>query len=97
MFFQTKWHQWALCQGEVRASPLVRMASCAQRREGLPWWFQSSPTAMRYLQLLAPLAWGDFPERPLSHPAHQRVLPWATFGGARAGAVFVKRKEDRID
>jgi len=55
----------------------------------LPGWFQASPTAMRYLTLLAPLAWTDFPDRPRNHPLHPQVIPRATL----AAACLVKLEE----
>ena len=44
---------------------------------------------MRYLALLAPLDWAAMPERPPSHPAHERVIPWSTF----AAACLIKLEE----
>jgi len=63
-------------------SPLHHLPRLAQAPEQLPDWFQSSSTAMRYLELLAPLDWAAMPERPHSHPAHEQVIPWSTLAAA---------------
>ena len=36
-----------------------------EKRESLPHFVKNCPVAMRYLDLLSPLAWSDFPERRL--------------------------------
>lgn len=87
--FQTKWLPTSLKSGQAQTNPLLHMAVLAREPERLPDWFQSSPTAMRYLELLAPLDWSAIPERPLSHPAHPQVIPWSTF----AAACLVKLEE----
>ena len=63
-------------------NPLLQLEVLAREPGRLPGWCQSSPTAMRYLTLLAPLAWDAFPERPLTNPAHPQVMPWASFSAA---------------
>ena len=54
----------------------------AQGREWLPDFVRQSPVAMRYLQLLGPLAWDDFPERDLEVGQHMRPVPYAAFAAA---------------
>ena len=75
--------------GDGKRNPLHRIDFLVGHQELLPPWFQSSPTAMRYLTFLAPLAWDEIPERPLSHPAHEQVIPWGSF----AAACLVKLEE----
>ena len=70
-------------------NPLHRIHFLAEHQEHLPPWFQSSATGLRYLALLAPLAWNAVPEHPRFHPAHEQVIPWGTF----AAASLVKLEE----
>ncbi len=63
-------------------NPLLQLEVLAREPGRLPAWVQASSTAMRYLSLLAPLAWDAFPERPLTNPAHPQVMPWASFSAA---------------
>ena len=86
---QTNWLPRRSNGGRREQTPLLNLSELLQHTDQLPAWFQSSPTAMRYLTFLAPLDWKGFPERPLSHPAHENVLPWATF----AAACLVKLEE----
>ncbi len=48
----------------------------------LPSFVRHSPVAMRYLELLGPLAWDRFPERDLSLGGHMRPVPYAAFAAA---------------
>ncbi len=48
----------------------------------LPKVIANSPTAMRYLKLLGPLAWNQFPERNLDWPTPTVVVPYAAFAAA---------------
>ena len=87
--FQTRWQIFVANGGVRPKNVLANLTRLAEHPEHLPGWVQSSPTAMRYLTFLAPLAWESFPERPLSNPAHEQVMPWATF----AAACLVKLEE----
>jgi hypothetical protein len=51
---------------------------------------QSAPT-MRYLELLGPLAWAQFPERDLQRNWGQTTVPYAAF----AAACLVKLEDTR--
>jgi hypothetical protein len=48
----------------------------------LPDFVQESPVAMRYLELLGPLAWDRFPERNLQRNWGQATVPLSAFAGA---------------
>ena len=87
--FQTKWLSAFRTSGRARTDPLLQMAALVQERGRLSGWFQSSPTAMRYLTLLAPLDWAAIPERPLWHPAYPQVISWSTL----AAVCLVKLEE----
>lgn len=87
--FQTRWHLSVQQRASQGGNSLVRLAMWGKHPERLPDWVQASPTAMRYLALLAPLAWEGFPERTLEHPVHAQVIPWATL----AAACLVKLEE----
>jgi hypothetical protein len=54
--------------------------------ELLPGFVTASPVAMRYLDLLGPLAWSQFPERNLHWPVNATIVPYA----ALAAACLVK-------
>ena len=54
----------------------------AQHRRHLPRFVRQSPVAMRYLQLLGPLAWAQFPERDLELGYHMHPVPYAAFAAA---------------
>lgn len=54
----------------------------AQNPELLPSFVRHSPVAMRYLELLSPLAWDRFPERDLALACHMRPVPYAAFVAA---------------
>jgi len=50
-----------------------------QSPELLPAWVADSPTALRYLDLLGPLRWGQLPERNLERHWRHTPVPFATF------------------
>lgn len=54
----------------------------AQQPERLPRFVRESPVAMRYLGLLSPLAWKQFPERNLFIKKGFAPVPYAPFVGA---------------
>lgn len=60
--FVTRWWRRGR-QVEVLARPDLQ-ALAALSRQALPLFVQESPAAQKYLALLGPLAWGQFPERP---------------------------------
>ena len=53
-----------------RPVPLERpnLAILAQNEAQLPQFVRECPVAMKYLRLLGPLAWANFPERPTDRP-----------------------------
>ena len=62
----------------------------AEKRAQLPHFVRNCPVAMRYLDLLSPLAWSRFPERSLkARGRHDCTLPYASF----AAAHLVKLEE----
>ncbi len=63
---------------EKRASLSVLYAE----REQLPRFVQESAVAMRYLELLGPLAWEQLPARNLAWPAPGPVIPLPAFCAA---------------
>lgn len=54
----------------------------AEHPQLLPPWVQQSPIAHRYLQLLGPLPWEDFPERDTHLNGHDHPLPYTAFAAA---------------
>lgn len=54
----------------------------ATQSSPLPKVVANSPTAMRYLKLLGPLTWDQFPERNLDWPTPTVVVPYAAFAAA---------------
>lgn len=54
----------------------------ARRIDRLPRFVHDSAVAMRYLRLLAPLAWHQFPERNLLRNWGQPAVPYAPFAAA---------------
>lgn len=54
----------------------------AEEQAVLPDFVQASPVAMRYLKLLAPLAWEQFPERDLETDWLRPAVPYAPFAAA---------------
>lgn len=75
------------------ALPLKRpdLHTLWQQRNGLPALVAQSPLAMRYLDLLGPLAWPNFPERDLQRNWGQTTVPYA----ALAMAYLIKLNEQR--
>ena len=62
----------------------------AEKAHKLPQFVRSCPVAMRYFDLLSPLAWSDFPERGLkARGQHDCTLRYASF----AAAQLVKLEE----
>jgi len=61
------------------------------QKTALPKAVTASALAMRYLDLLGPLAWGDLPERNLQRNWGQTTIPYAAF----AAACLVKLNEGR--
>jgi len=60
----------------------LNLHDLAKNPEQLPGFVRHSPVAMRYLELLAPLAWNRFPERDLALGCHMRPVPYACFAAA---------------
>lgn len=54
----------------------------AQQPTRLPRFVRESAVAIRYLQLLGPLAWDQFPERNLCHKKGFPAVPYAPFAAA---------------
>jgi len=54
----------------------------AQREDQLPTFVRESAVARRYLRLLGPLAWDQFPERDLQRNWGQATVPYAPFVAA---------------
>lgn len=73
-----------------RKRPLF-LDEMAEKQDNLPHFVRNCPVAMRYLDLLSPLAWSDFPERDLkARGRHNNTLPYASF----AAAQLVKLEEE---
>jgi hypothetical protein len=64
--------------------PLVRpdLHRLWQQRDQLPAVVTQCAPAMRYLDLLGPLAWQDFPERDLQRNWGQTTIPYAAFAAS---------------
>jgi hypothetical protein len=62
--------------------PLERpnLAELAANEATLPQFVQDCPVAMKYLRLLAPLDWVNFPERP-TDPGTNATSPWPVCSG----------------
>ena len=54
----------------------------AQQEDRLPHFVRESAVAMRYLRLLGPLAWHQFPERDLQRNWGRATVPYAPFVAA---------------
>lgn len=54
----------------------------AEHPELLPPFVQQSPVTLRYLQLLGPLPWDDFPERDTHLNGHDHPMPYTAFAAA---------------
>ena len=66
----------------VRLSAERNLHDLAQNRRGLPGFVRQSPVAMRYLDLLGPLAWDGFPERDLTLGQPLTPVPYTAFCAA---------------
>jgi len=69
--------------------------------QGLPPWANTSPTIMRYLDLLGPLHWEDFPERDLQRNWGQTTIPYAALAAADQGDTtyffpLMRQVEERL-
>jgi hypothetical protein len=64
----------------------------AQHPEVLPRFVRESAVARRYLQLLGPLAWHNFPERDLQTKWGLPTIPFAAF----AAACLVKLDQQKV-
>ena len=60
----------------------VNLHALAVHPERLPRFVTNSPMVMRYLDLLGPLVWDQFPERNLDWPTPTIVVPYAAFAAA---------------
>jgi hypothetical protein len=60
----------------------LNLHQLAQDVAALPPFIRESPVAMRYLHLLGPLAWDQFPERNLDEPRGHPAVPYAAFAAA---------------
>jgi hypothetical protein len=65
-----------------RSKKQLNLHDLAHHPEQLPSFVRHSPVAMRYLELLGPLAWHRFPERDLALGCHMRPVPYAAFAAA---------------
>lgn len=66
----------------MRPRDKSNLHALARNPQQLPGFVRQSPVAMRYLELLAPLAWDKFQERDLQLGSHMRPVPYATFAAA---------------
>lgn len=64
----------------------------ADHKQDLPRFVQQSPVAMRYLRLLGPLAWDQFPQRQGRPNGHPHPLPYPAF----AAACLVKLEQQLV-
>lgn len=62
---------------------------CWQAPEPLPACVTESPVALRYLALLGPLRWAEFPDRDLHHQWRYPTIPWT----ALVAAELIKLNE----
>lgn len=65
-----------------RSRERLNLHDLAHNPELLPSFVRHSPVAMRYLELLGPLAWDRLPERDLALGCHMRPVPYAAFAAA---------------
>ena len=72
-------HSWAAKRLPHQRPDLHQLA---QQPEQLPRFVRESPVALRYLRLLSPLAWEQFPERNLLTKKGFAPVPYAPFVGA---------------
>lgn len=77
--FRQPWRLFARARnGQIRPN----LHDLAQHPQQLPRFVRESAVAMRYLQLLGPLAWDQFPERNLCHKKGFPAVPYAPFAAA---------------
>lgn len=75
-----------------RLSPPRNLHSAFLRPDRLPPFVQDSPSAMRMLDVLGPLAWDQFPERNLDRFWGQAAIPHAAF----SAACLIKLEENLV-
>ena len=66
----------------LRSRTRANWPNLARNPEQLPRFVRQAPVAMRYLELLGPLAWDKFQERDLQLGRHMRPVPYAAFAAA---------------
>jgi hypothetical protein len=64
------------------SEPRPSLHHLAQNEAQLPCFVRQSPVAMRYVRLLAPLAWHQFPERDLQRNWGKLAVPYVPFVAA---------------
>lgn len=64
------------------AAPPANLHDLAQNPASWPRFVRESPLARRYLDLLGPLAWDQFPERDLQPEWGRPIIPYAAFAAA---------------
>jgi hypothetical protein len=64
------------------AQPGHPLNEWGHNREQLPRWVRRSPVAMRYLDLLSPLAWDQLPARAPRPHSQEPAVPYAAFAAA---------------
>lgn len=72
--------KWRPSQGLPLSRPDLH--TLYEQRDALPAQVRDCPVAMRYLDLLGPLAWDQFPERDLERNYGQAATPYAPFAAA---------------
>jgi len=77
--FRQPWRAFARHTVPKKRSNLHQLA---QHPQQLPRFVRESTAAMRYLHLLGPLAWDQFPERNLGHKKGFPAVPYAPFVAA---------------
>lgn len=75
-------HHWRALSRPGAAKKRSDLHHLARHPEQLPRFVRESPLAMRYLQLLGPLAWDQFPERNLLLKKGFAPVPYAPFVAA---------------
>ncbi len=91
-----RFKQWSQTHFQVRFRPKCTtrpdLHQLAHRPADLPRFVQESAVAMRYLRLLGPLNWTQFPERDLNTPWPITPVPYAPF----VAACLVKLNEQHV-
>jgi hypothetical protein len=77
-FIQHRLNRWR----DKRIKNRANLHHLSQKLEALPQFVRESPVAMRYLHLLGPLAWDQFPERNLHQNRGTPAVPYAPFVAA---------------